>query len=222
MKRRYQSSTMSDEPLVVMELGCSYLELFWMLERFPVPSSILSLPPEILHKIAHFFTVKPVVSSDVQVTRASSSSEQHPLQAALDDGTSTWWISAPGSMTRGRGREFVEFQLADRRCRLTEFSIQIPPLPMGPLSVRRFQLMARSQRNPLEWYNISPIWTVENRTGWQEYKLEKAVDAQHVRVICLTNQMAMMFDQITDEEFIQIEAEADMYSCVGFYCVKFS
>jgi hypothetical protein len=227
MKRRH-SETHRNEPLVVMEMKCCYLELFWLIKRLPVcrgQHDQLLLPPEIIHKIAGFFTVRPVVSSDAEAILASSTSGQHPLSAALDESEATWWISQSESMTRGIGREHIEFRLSDRLCRLKQFSIKIPPLPMGPLSVRLLFLQKEvvtttpANNNQTTWVSISPDWTVENKTGWQDYTLDSPVDAQNVRVVCLTNQMAeLMFVQENEMDGLT----AQHYAAVGFYCVKFS
>lgn len=266
MKRRNSHSEAAtnnnqDEPLVVTEMNCSYLELFWLVQRLPVcrgggvpvrqeednhhqqqHNSASLLPPEIIHKISSFFTVRPVCMSNVEAIRASSSSQQHPISAALDESESTWWISRSGSMPSGTGREHIEFQLCSpssdrggrRVCRLEQFSIKIPPLPMGPLSVRLLRLeekkMATSwstaddgtatARTITTWDVISPVWTVENKTGWQNFSLPSPKDVQNIRVVCLTNQMAeiMFMAGGTDmEEHLQHE-----YASVGFYSVKFS
>jgi hypothetical protein len=237
MKRRHVDDTNRNEPLVVTEMQCSYLELFWLIKSLPVCSGQQHdslLPPEIIHKIAQFFTVQPVVSTDVEAMVASSTSGQHPISAALDESEATWWISEPGSMTRGIGREHIEFRLSpdNKLCRLNQFSIKVPPLPMGPLSVRLLFLETKVQTTlrantttvnqtttTTTWVRISPDWTVENKTGWQDYTLESLVDAQSVRVVCLANQMAeLMCMQASEVE----ELMAQQYVSVGFYCVKFS
>lgn len=209
-------------------MKCSYAELFWMIERIYSHQQHQhqnqyqkDLPAEITHKIASFCTVEPVDPSLVQVVRASSSSDQHPLSAALDDSHSTWWISRTGTMPRGRGQEFLELQLSTRVCRVRTFSIQIPPLPMGPLSVRRLRL-ERKQGD--HWVPMSPIWTVENRTGWQDFTLDPPVDVQFVRVVCLSNQMAMILEQFEnddDDDNDHDQPRNHLISSVGFYSVKF-
>ncbi len=240
MAKRKQPSS-RNEPLVLMEQNCTYLELIWMIQK------IIDAPQEITRGIASFFIVRPVATSQVTAIRASSispspSPDQHPLSAVLDDSTSTWWISGPGTMPRGKGREYIEFQLSPRAvCRLSKFSIQIPPLPMGPLSVRRLRLEQRvdhgdysvgtSNTSKSCWKECSPIWTVENKTGWQEYTLHPPVDVQNIRVVCLTNQMHVVLqrnagdgdgeDDDEDESDDPRRAFLSMYSCVGYYCVKF-
>lgn len=214
-KRKAATKT---EPLVVMEQKCSYLELIRTIQQ------IFNVPSEISHTIGDFFVVESVIPSKVKAIRSSSTSNQHPLSAALDDDISTWWISGPGSMPRGKGREYIEFQLSSRSvCRLSKFSIQIPPLPMGPLSVRRLRLERRVETRGGDtvssgcWQSCSPIWTIENKTGWQEYALEPPVDVQSIRVVCLTNQMEVILHGLESDD----EDMENQFSCVGFYCVKF-
>lgn len=209
-----KASSRTEDPLIVKELQLSYAELLWMIQQMN------DAPPEISRKIASFFIVKPVVPSEVKVTHASSTSGQHPLSAALDEDISTWWISGGGRMPRGRGREYLEFQLSSRGVRrLTKFSIQIPPLPMGPLSVRRLQLERQQEQGTDRWSPCSPIWTIENRTGWQNYTLNPSLDIQNIRVVCLSNQMALM---LRDADFDDgDDADNNPLACVGYYCVKF-
>ncbi len=221
MSKRKHTESNRTQPLVVMEMGCSYAELYWMVERIQSKD----LPPEIIHNIASFFTVEAVDSSQIQVVGASSSSGQHPLCEALNESQSSWWISRPGSMPHGRGREYLELQLLSKGiCRLQQFSIQIPPLPMGPLSVRRLRLEQKHSDN--QWVPFSPIWTVENKTGWQNFTLDPPVDVQFVRVLCLSNQMALVLEQIENSDadvdvFLDGQGNHHFWS-VGFYCVKFS
>jgi len=258
-------------------------------------------PNEIIRTVASFFLVSPIVPSDVTAIGASSSasSTSFPLSAVLDATISSWWISGLGTMPRGKGREHIEFLLSPstssspnatqggRVCRLFKFSIQIPPLPMGPLSVRKFRLEryveekkkkvdhpTTASNNPIpgstadtktsnepssslavsssslggSWKPCSPIWIVENRSGWQEYVLDPPIDLRSVRVVCLTNQMHEILNQNhatarnnrnarngndsddddgeeeeedNDEDGNNANALRNRYSCVGYYCVKF-
>ena len=217
-----QATKRKRPPLVVTESGGSYPELFWLIEKLPmVRHKDQVLPKEIIHKIAHFFTIEKVVSSEVVAVRASSSNGRHPLQESLTTNKNTWWISAFGNMPRGQGEEFVEFQMTNKKAttlrRLSSVSIEIPPLPMGPLSVRTMRIDCKFGDT---WRVVSPIYTVQNKTGWQQYKLPNPVDAELVRVVCLTNQMSQFLPdpgEVTgfrDEDFQQ-------FAAIGYYCVKF-
>jgi hypothetical protein len=224
-KTEKRQTACATEPLVVMEQNCSYFELIWMIQK------ILNAPQEITRTVASFCLVRPVVSEDITVIHASSTSNQHPLSAALDDTISTWWISGPGTMPFGKGHEYVEFLLSPLAsvCRLSTFSIQIPPLPMGPLSVRRLRLDRSVDSHTTTstggdqssvWKPCSPIWTVENKTGWQEYVLHPPVDVHRIRVVCLTNQMEILLHGIA-ESHLDGDDAVNQFSSVGYYCVKF-
>jgi hypothetical protein len=206
------------DPLVVTELGCSSRELVWLIERLQIlrHGDHQSMPQEIIHKIANFFTVEPVVPTEVVAVRATSTDGRHGLQECLDTSQSTWWLSSFGSMPRGMGEEYVEFQLSSKPCRLNSMSIEIPPLPMGPLSVRTMRLDCKTGDS---WMPVSPIWTVENMTGRQQYNLQSPVDAQFVRVVCLSNQMCLF--RPDGEEDNEDEDQILQFESVGYYCVKF-
>jgi hypothetical protein len=83
----------------------------------PPPSLLLLLPHELCVRVLQFLTIQRVRHSDVVVTGCSS---QHagdhavmPLSSCLDgDNDDTWWLSAPGSMPRGTGAEWIQFALA--------------------------------------------------------------------------------------------------------------
>lgn len=322
--------TTTNEPLVLQEIGCSYLELIWLISKLPISSLEESeetgvhnkversddiyrqshqqqhrrvLPPEILRRIANWFTVDAVTPHEVQAVDCSSSDRRHPLRCCLQEDKSTWWISRFGSMPRGKGEQYVTFQLSTspsssslsttstsaesassatltntvesststttnsstgtatnntnddntsnnsnsikRRqrqiVRLSKFSIEIPPLPMGPLSVRTLRLDCKrlnsnnsedsassslsdssSSANTTEWKTVSPIWTIENKTGWQTFDLPRPIDAEYVRVVCLSNQMSIFYNR--DDDNIEDDALRQQlfrtYECVGYYHVK--
>lgn len=201
--------------LVLMEIGCTYRELLRLIEKLPavrLEERDEVLPPEIIEKIASFLTVVPVVPVDVVAVRASSSDGSHTLQDCLSTDKSTWWISSFGSMPNGKGEEFVEFRLSSKPCRLRSVSIEIPPLPMGPLSVRTMKVKAKIGDF---WEEISPIYKVENKTGWQKYDIPP-VDTQLVRLVCLTNQISQFLptNSINEQDFRQ-------FAAVGYFSVKF-
>lgn len=55
--------------------------------------------------------------------------------------SSDCWISAPGSFPNGRGHQGVVFDMG-RVVQISQVRISIPPLPSGPLSVRKFRVEA--------------------------------------------------------------------------------
>jgi hypothetical protein len=227
------SCTRSGEPLVLVENGCSYRELIWLVSKLPISSRQKDddddddhhhqvLPPEILRRIANFLTVDAVDPSQVVAVGCSSTDGRHSPRCCLEEDTSTWWISGIGRMPNGKGEEFVEFQLARQKrvVRLSSFGIEIPPLPMGPLSVRTLRVDCKVDASTNTWKHVSPIWTIENKTGWQTFSFPKPVDAEYVRVECLSNQISLFLrdsEQTSDAERNLLR----QYSCVGFYHVKF-
>ena len=109
----------------------------------------MTLPLDICQRIVDFCLIEPVRMDQVSVLSCSSQDRSQVngsnLQDVLSESERSWWISAPGSMPGGVGREWLEFQLVKQgggatACRLTEISIKIPPLPQGPLSLRTFQI----------------------------------------------------------------------------------
>lgn len=191
-----------------------------------LPSSSLPLlPNEIIRDIAIYFTVKKL---DPTKTRAigcsSSSSELHELKECLIDSSSSWWISSinEGSFHNGKGEEYVEFELDNTKIvRLSTVSISIPMLPTGPLSVRTMRLdcCANNDNKAPQWKPITPILTVDNRNGWQRIELNEPIDAQYIRLVCLSNQASRLLD---NNEITEInDTYGHAMTAVGFFTVKF-
>jgi hypothetical protein len=194
-------------------------------------SSLLVLPNEIIRNIAIYFTVKKLESSNTRAIGCSSSSEHHELKACLIDSKSSWWISSmnEGSFRNGKGEEYVEFELDSTKIvRLSTVLISIPMLPTGPLSVRAMRLDCCTASNnnknnnniEQQWKPITPILTVENRNGWQRIELNEPIDAQYIRLVCLSNQASSLLEnnEITN---IDITDTHGALTAVGFFTVKF-
>jgi hypothetical protein len=185
-------------PLITKEMNCSYDHLIRLIRRLPVlvvqqqqqqqqggddngttTTTTTTLPNELIHKIGHYFVVNPVQHNQVVVTAASSTVGRFPLASVLDDNDATWWISAMGSMPSGKGAEYMEFQLSSVVRRLSAVSIKIPPLPVGPLSVRTFRICVPDESSvsssqltttpptitKTTWINATDELIVENKTG---------------------------------------------------------
>jgi hypothetical protein len=165
-----------------------------------------NLPTEIIQKISSFCTVEKVKQEMVTSICASSSDNRHPLKESLTVNKNTWWISANISC----GGEYVEYELSPRLCRLSEFHILIPPLPAGPLSVRKLRLDCMDP-NSGAWVAASPVWIIKNRADFQEFQLDPPVDTRFCRVICLSNQISHIFY----DEMLHV------FNSVGYYCVRF-
>jgi hypothetical protein len=192
-----------------------------------LPSSLPLLPNEIIRDIAIYFTVKKL---DTTKTRAigcsSSSSERHELKECLIDSSSSWWISSinEGSFHNGKGEEYVEFELDTAKIvRLSTVSISIPMLPTGPLSVRTMRLdcctASNNSNKEQQWKPITPILTVDNINGWQRIELNEPIDAQYIRLVCLSNQASSLLDNNDMTEITDTHKRA--LTAVGFFTVKF-
>ena len=129
----------------------------------------------------------------------------------------------------GKGEEWVEFELDKSKIvRLSSISIDIPMLPYGPLSVRTMRIDTKADSNNNNnnnnnnngdinkhrgtWRPSSSLLTVANRTGWQRIDLEEPIDAQVIKLVCLTNQASISLSN---------EDGDDEASAVGFFTVKF-
>lgn len=203
------------EPLLLKKVPLTYSELALLLRRVNFdPSGGIPkiLSPDLMRKVVSFLIVKPVIHNNVQAIGCSSHDERHPLSACLDPDEDSWWVSGARSMPLGRGREYVEFQLANTLCRLTSVSIKIPPIPRGPLSVKEFELLAPVDVERTHWISISKRFDVRNVTGFQRFAMVPT-DVQHVRLVCWTNQIST---------FLSVEPVVRThYEAVGYYAVRF-
>jgi hypothetical protein len=203
-----------------------------------------SLTPELMRRVAGYLTVRPVQQSDVRVIGCSSHDRRHPLESCLTPADSTWWISGPQTMIHGRGREYVEFQICPagghESCRrLSSFSLRIPPLPMGPLSVREFELQCRVERFHAAGgatnvstssfsYRTLALTTpsaVQNVSGWQDFFLQEPADVSVVRIVCLSNQISRFMEDAANANSTSgpiLPLVATPFDQVGFYSIRFA
>jgi hypothetical protein len=208
-------------PLIAKEMNCSYDDLIGLIRRLPVvQQGDQSLPNELIHNIGHYFVVNPVQHKQVTAIAASSTVGRFPLGAVLEDNDATWWISAMGSMPQGKGTEYMEFQLSPVVTRLSAVSIKIPPLPVGPLSVRTFRVAIPDSVSPTTWINATDELTVENKTGYQRFELSLGIDARLIRIVCTTNQISRFLGQ-KNEVAGDDNNNNNQFHAVGFYSVKF-
>jgi hypothetical protein len=121
------------------------------------------------------------------------------------------------------------------RVRVRAVSLKIPPLPQGPMSLRGFVLQKSDHidsssststtvstsnnsnninNNSIVWETISPLWTLESRSGWQRFVLQDPTDGpfdvRYLRILCLSNQTAAL----NDRRF------RGLPQAVGFSCIK--
>lgn len=203
-----------------------------------------SLTPELMRRVAGYLTVRPVQQHDVRVLGCSSHDRRHPIESCLAPNDSTWWISGPQTMIKGRGREYVEFQLCpaggNESCRrLSSFSLRIPPLPMGPLSVREFELQCRVERFAerttvtkggkstssfaYRTLSLTTPSAVQNVSGWQDFFLEEPADVSIVRIVCLSNQISRFMEDAANSTTGPIlPMVATPFDQVGFYSIRFA
>lgn len=213
-------------PLIAKEMNCSYDDLIGLIRRLPVvQQGDQSLPNELIHNIGHYFVVNPVQHKQVTAIAASSTVGRFPLGAVLEDNDATWWISAMGSMPQGKGTEYMEFQLSPVVTRLSAVSIKIPPLPVGPLSVRTFRVAIPDVSvSPTTWINATDELTVENKTGYQRFELSLGIDARSIRIVCTTNQISRFLVQnieVAGDDNNNINLNNNQFHAVGLYSIKF-
>eukprot|EP00527_Entomoneis_sp_CCMP2396_P001594 CAMPEP_0198145510 /NCGR_PEP_ID=MMETSP1443-20131203/23999_1 /TAXON_ID=186043 /ORGANISM="Entomoneis sp., Strain CCMP2396" /LENGTH=261 /DNA_ID=CAMNT_0043809187 /DNA_START=10 /DNA_END=791 /DNA_ORIENTATION=+ len=213
-----------ENPVLVRPLPCSYDQLFNKLlstDFAPSSPSPSTLPPDLCKKVLSFLTVKKVKQEQVSATNCSSRDGIHPLSFSLVDSESSWWLSQPGSMPSGRGEQWVQYTLnrfQGNLQRLSAVSVTIPPMPQGPLSVREFCLQAFSFERG--WHAVTPIFTVDNKTGWQRFCFDE-IDVEEVRFVCLSNQMAEYLTNLKDNNAAdqQLLAQLNRFESVGFFTV---
>mmetsp|Transcript_6392 Transcript_6392/g.9143 ORF Transcript_6392/g.9143 Transcript_6392/m.9143 type:complete len:299 (+) Transcript_6392:84-980(+) len=175
----------------------------------------LLVPDDIARYIASFLVVEKVDFQKVEATSASSTRGDYPLSSVLSNKPHTWWISGDGGITSGRG-EYIEFRLQQnggiRRLHLVGLSI--PPLPMGPLSVRNFRI--DWSMDGMEWMNGDGKIAFEtmDKSGMQIFELPSPIDAAYVRLVFLDNVIHVLGKQYSDPIL------PDEYDCVGLFHVR--
>jgi hypothetical protein len=222
--------------------------------------NMLRLPMELGERVAHYLVIQRVDMAHVTATGCSSQQQppppvddvnnerlivpRMPLSECLVDSDTSWWISQDSVEVEP---QYVEFALVSdgnnhctqSACRLSAVAIRIPPLPMGPLSVREFRLDAMTTATTSAsdhgnsttksvltatttcWTPITTVYEVENRTGWQRFVLPNGgVDVSRIRVVCLSNQFGHLNLPPSPRQQRRATTTAP-YAQVGFYCVRF-
>lgn len=215
----------ADEPLLVQSLPCTYQQLLNELLRTNFDQSLASekfLPRNLAERVLSYLTVEGVQHEQVCATTSSSHDGMHPLSQSLIDNNNTWWLSRPGTMPNGRGEQWVQYSMnweGDVR-RISTVSIKIPPMPLGPLSVREFCLQKFSFERG--WHSFTSTFAVANRCSWRQFHFA-GVDVDEVRLVCLSNQISDYMTNLkakhpNDTELI---SRLSKYESVGFFSVKF-
>jgi hypothetical protein len=156
----------------------------------------LGLPDDVTDRIVHFLTLHVFTPSDTVVSGCSSNRGDFPLSAAVNSNEAEWWISSAGSTPSGIGNEYLEFSFGGFR-RISYVALKIPPLPWGPLSVRKFHLLALRQgmraeaSQSLAWTLASenPLQTLD-RADLQEFALVPPCETESLRLVCTVNAAA--------------------------------
>mmetsp|Transcript_37793 Transcript_37793/g.90787 ORF Transcript_37793/g.90787 Transcript_37793/m.90787 type:complete len:348 (+) Transcript_37793:23-1066(+) len=94
----------------------------------------------LVEHVISFLLVSGFDPDKLEVVGASSDRGDYDLSEALTRNTTTWWISGDGNFRAGSGEEYLEFKVGDVPTRVSVIGIKIPPMPAGPLSVRKFRV----------------------------------------------------------------------------------
>jgi hypothetical protein len=151
------------------------------------------LPDDVAVRIAGSLSLCTLTSSEVRVQGCSSSRGDFPASVALNSKEDEWWISAAGSMAGGVGSEYLEFAFGGLR-RISYVALKIPPLPYGPLSVRKFHIMALRYGKGAQRSESDAWATVDNHhfqtldlAGLQEFALVPPCDCEALRLVFTLN-----------------------------------
>eukprot|EP00449_Zooxanthella_nutricula_P013768 CAMPEP_0198521810 /NCGR_PEP_ID=MMETSP1462-20131121/21160_1 /TAXON_ID=1333877 /ORGANISM="Brandtodinium nutriculum, Strain RCC3387" /LENGTH=195 /DNA_ID=CAMNT_0044251465 /DNA_START=32 /DNA_END=616 /DNA_ORIENTATION=+ len=100
---------------------------------------------ELVDCVLSYLLLHPVQMECVRAVAASSCAD-HDRRSdpahTLDPSPANWWISDSGSMPGGHGQQWVEYEVGPCPVVILVVHLTIPPLPSGPLSVRRFYFEA--------------------------------------------------------------------------------
>ena len=185
----------------------------WALVRLLGPAG-WGLPEHIAQSVTEHLHIARVHAAQVQISSCSSDRGDFPLAEVLNTNKSTWWITESGSMPLGRGSEWLELQLGPEgaAAQLVSFvGVRIPPLPFGPLSVRRFHILWQSAATEGHWVQSGEMQTLDC-ADLQEFALVPPVEAERLRLVCTVNAAA---------EAAALEAADDraVLDCVGLFQV---
>ncbi len=172
------------------------------------------LPHDLALRVASFFDIERVISEDVQCVSASSSRGDFTLSVVCNPFTHQWWISGSDNFENGIGEEYLEFtlsKLVDEPRRVGAVGIKIPPLPQGPLSVRRFHIEYLNEGS--EWKKHRSTFYTLDRAELQSFAILPSIDASRVRVVCTMNAASEAYNHNFPRIF--------SCDCVGLFQVKF-
>jgi hypothetical protein len=182
------------------------------------------LPDGLGEQIAMCLAIPAIKPTEVAVVSSSSDRNDFPLNAVVEDDDSKWWISGEGSMPEGKGREHLDFDFGKKARRISFIGIKIPPMPMGPLSVREFYVAVRTRNcgeavsgsSSAHWVEHqvhnenNPLVTL-NQAEMQEIVLSPPVDTTGIRIVMTRNAVSGDYS-----------GSGSGCSCVGLFQVCFA
>mmetsp|Transcript_300 Transcript_300/g.331 ORF Transcript_300/g.331 Transcript_300/m.331 type:complete len:94 (+) Transcript_300:3-284(+) len=85
----------------------------------------------------------------------------------------------------------------------------IPPLPQGPLSVRKFHLEVSDTSAEMEgpWTVATEELTTLDSQDVQEWSIDPPIESRFVRIVCRENAAAVF---------------QPVHTCIGFFTIGFS
>lgn len=200
------------------------------LSRLSVNDGATCLHTELIDSIISFLRLSPVDMCNVTCTGASSTSPDpvagrcHPSNT-LKVSHGAWWITENGTMTSGEGAEWIEYDFGTEACLLSFVHIAIPPMPSGPLSVRRFHLEAPDEDG--HFVCVSPVFETLDAGTRQVFALNEpivvggGVPHQRVRVVCTMN-AAAHHQHLHREQGAMDMDDWPIPSSIGFFNIGFS
>jgi hypothetical protein len=138
--------------------------------------------------------------------------------------TKTMTLPLANGFSRGKGREWLEFDLGkvENICsrsnrRVSAVGVKIPPLPHGPLSVRRF-FVEYIKQGESKWKACTDLLETIDVQNMQRFALCPPVDATRLRVVMTMSALGSMIERSKlKEEEIALSPD----DCCGLFEVKF-
>jgi hypothetical protein len=203
-------------PLLISSMAplWTHAELLDLVQQLGGRSS--RLLPELALRIVQYVCIERVRPDQVQATACSSTggstrkTSLPRLSDCLLPDPNTWWISKRGAMNRrGHGSEYVEFCLSPNLCRLSSVIIQIFPIPAGPYSLRTFVVQVPAEEEVAvaesshtdereKWRDVTPVLTLHNESQQQRFDFPEGIDANRVRIVCLSNQISVFLHDMNN------------------------
>jgi len=184
-----------------------------LLQHLPILGGVEVL----LNEVLSYVCIERVDSLSVRAVEASSQDgniSNNDISYTLEDRLDRWWISGAGSCPNGKGKEWVSYDLcpnnnSGRSVQVNLLRLVIPPLPQGPLSVRKFHLEASdtSASNEGPWTAATEELTTLDSGDVQEWSIYPPIESRFVRIICRENAAAVF---------------NPAYACIGFFTIGFS